>query len=191
MSDTEKVYKMLAVLASEDDDFEPWHKLVSHDSIKEKQNMSISSTTYEKFLDGSKKDSFDFVLLVFIGAISADDLEMKQDYFDYYTQVPIVHYAYAKKAQDEEEMKGVKAYLQKTCGKKLFKDKALIFEDLNKQDDCVEELKSHFDDLVSHRDQIYENTVVKSFEKFDKDGNGTIDLQELGQLSALLGQPLD
>lgn len=38
---------------------------------------------------------------------------------------------------------------------------------------------------------IYEREVVASFEKFDKDGNGYIDLQELGQLQADLGQPLE
>jgi Ca2+-binding EF-hand superfamily protein len=32
--------------------------------------------------------------------------------------------------------------------------------------------------------------VKPSYDKFDKDGNGTIDLNELGQLSAELGQPL-
>ena len=32
--------------------------------------------------------------------------------------------------------------------------------------------------------------VLQAFKKFDKDGNGSIDLQELGQLSAALGQPL-
>jgi hypothetical protein len=45
----------------------------------------MTSTTYENFLDGKKEDTFDFVLLVFMGAISSDDLEMKQDYYDYYT----------------------------------------------------------------------------------------------------------
>lgn len=45
--------------------------------------------------------------------------------------------------------------------------------------------------MVEKRNEIYEKTVVPSFDKFDKDGNGTIDLQELGQLSAQLGQPLD
>jgi len=37
----------------------------------------MASTTYEKFLDGYKEDTFDFVILVFMGAISSDDLEMK------------------------------------------------------------------------------------------------------------------
>lgn len=45
-----------------------------HDSAK---NYVIKSTTYEKFLDGKMKDSFEVVLLVFMGAISSDDLEMK------------------------------------------------------------------------------------------------------------------
>ena len=92
---------VLAVLASKDDDFVPWDKIVTSGSFTDNDDakyFSMTSTTYENFLDGKKEDTFDFVLLVFMGAISSDDLEMKQDYYDYYTQVPIVHFAFAKKA---------------------------------------------------------------------------------------------
>ena len=44
--------------------------------------------------------------------------------------------------------------------------------------------------LRFYKDEIFEGTVKKAFEKFDKDGNGTIDAKELGQLSSDLGQPL-
>ena len=71
---------VLAVLASKDDDFVPWDKIVTSSSFTDHDDakyFDMSSTTYEKFLDGNKEDTFDFVVLVFMGAISSDDLEMK------------------------------------------------------------------------------------------------------------------
>ena len=91
--------KVLAVLASQDDDFQPWDKIVTSKAFTDHANAKkydIKSTTYEKFLEGKMKDDFEVVLLVFMGAVSSDDLEMKQDYYDYYTKVPIVHYSFAK-----------------------------------------------------------------------------------------------
>ena len=57
----------------------------------------MASTTYEKFKAGRRKDAFDVVLLVFIGDVSYSDLQKKQDYYDYYTQAPIVHYAIGRR----------------------------------------------------------------------------------------------
>ena len=43
------------------------------------------------------------------------------------------------------------------------------------------------DNLHNKKESIFEETVKKAFEKFDKDGNGTIDKDELGALSKMLG----
>lgn len=91
-------------------------------------------------MDGSKEDSFDFVLLTFMKAVSSDDLEMKQDYYDYYTQVPIVHYAVAKTEQDADDLKGVQKYLKDTCDKRLWKGDPLTFADLADTKTCAEAL---------------------------------------------------
>lgn len=186
--------QVLAVLSSHDDDFQPWDKIVTSKAFTDHadaKKYAFKSTTYDKFLDGSMKDTFEVVLLVFMGAVSSDDLEMKQDYYDYYTRVPIVHYSFAKLKQDEEEMKGVKEYLSKTVGKSLFKDGPLLFNDLNDTDACVSSLFEDLSDLKSHKEEMFEKHVSPTFSKFDKDGNGTIDLQELGLLAKELGQPLD
>lgn len=84
-------------------------------------------------------------------------------------------------------MKGVKEYLFKTVGKRLFKNYPLLFNDLNDTEKCVQSLYSSLNDLKKHKDEIFEKHVLPSFNKFDKDGNGTIDLQELGMLSKELG----
>merc|ERR1712127_392743 len=78
--------KILAVLSSQDDDFQPWDKIVTSKEFTDHGRSSaftFKSTTYEKYLEGKMKDDFDAVLLVFMGAVSSDDLEMKQDYYDY------------------------------------------------------------------------------------------------------------
>jgi gluconate kinase len=171
--------KVLAVLASHDDDFQPWDKIITSKAFSDNENAKkyeIKSTTYEKFLDGKMKDDFDCVLLVFMGAVSSDDLEMKQDYYDHYTNVPIVHYSFAKLKQDKEEMKGVKDYLHKSIDKKLLKGKALIFDDLTNTEECVGSLYSDLEELLEKKNSIFTNFVEPSYNKFDKDGNGTIDL---------------
>ena len=96
-------------------------------------------------MDGKKRDTFDFVLLVFLQGATSDDLEMKQDYYDYYSQVPLVHYAIAEKENQGEELQGVKQYLKKSCDKRLFSDEPLIFADLSDATACAASLAEHLD----------------------------------------------
>ena len=84
----------------------------AYNENSDSKKFNVKVTTYEKFLDGTKEDTFDFVILVFMRAASSDDLEMKADYYDYYSKVPLVHYAIAQKEQDTDELKGVKEYLK-------------------------------------------------------------------------------
>ena len=75
-----KITTLLAVLASQDDDVYPFDKIVSSSAFQENENSKkfvVKTTSYEKFLDGSKEDAFDYVLLTFMKAVSKDDLEMK------------------------------------------------------------------------------------------------------------------
>jgi hypothetical protein len=95
----EKLFTVLAVMASEEDDSYPFDKILSSSAYSANTDVKgyfIKSTSYEKFLDGSKEDMYDAVLLTFMKAVSADDLEMKQDYYDFYTMAPIIHYAVVK-----------------------------------------------------------------------------------------------
>jgi Ca2+-binding EF-hand superfamily protein len=47
-----------------------------------------------------------------------------------------------------------------------------------------------FDQAKSQYAKIYEDEVKKAFKKFDKDGNGRIDKEELEDLSKKLGHEL-
>lgn len=88
-------------------------------------------------------------------------------------------------------MKGVKKYLHTTCEKRLFKNEPLEFSDLSDTALCVSTLMSTLNELKTHKEETFEKQVLPAYNKFDKDGNGTLDLEELGQLSTLLGQPLN
>ena len=88
-------------------------------------------------------------------------------------------------------MKGVKKYLHTTCEKRLFKSEPLEFSDLSDTALCVSTLMTTLNELKTHKEETFEKQVLPAYNKFDKDGNGTLDLEELGQLSTLLGQPLN
>lgn len=88
-------------------------------------------------------------------------------------------------------MKGVKKYLHTTCEKRLFNNEPLEFSDLSDTALCVSTLMSTLNELKTHKEETFEKQVLPAYNKFDKDGNGTLDLEELGQLSTLLGQPLN
>ena len=168
----------LVVLGSQDEDSQPFDKItsfVASSDNAEFKKFIIKTTTYEEFLDGSKVDTFDFVILAFMKAASSDDLEMKEDYYDYYSMVPLLHYAVASKENEGEEFAGVKQYLKDKYDKRLFSSEPLEFKDLTDTKTCAESLVEHMEKLHSRKDQIFEGTVKKAFEKFDKDGNGTID----------------
>ena len=76
----ERLFTVLAVMASEEDDVYPFDKIISSKAYTDNESSNkyfIKTTSYEKFLDGTKVDTFDCVLLTFMKAVSCDDLEMK------------------------------------------------------------------------------------------------------------------
>ena len=114
----------LVVLGSQDDDVQPFEKIMQDfKQLPEEskwQRFTVKYTTYEEFLEGTKVDSFDFVILAFLSAVSSDDLEMKEDYYDYYSMVPLVHYAVSASVKESEDFAGVKDYLKDKYDKRLF-----------------------------------------------------------------------
>lgn len=114
---------VLMVYSSQDDNMQLLDKIMSSKEWQENEDskkFKVLTTTYEEFLDGKKQDSFDFVVLFFTTNMTRDDLEMKQDYYDHYMQVPILHYAYVRNAQDENDLTEVKKYLKEKCDERLF-----------------------------------------------------------------------
>ena len=73
-------------------------------------------------------------------------------------------------------MKGVKKYLLATCEKRLFKEEPVNFPDFTSIGVCVISLMRDLMELKTHKEEIFEKQVLPAFNKFDKDGNGTLDL---------------
>lgn len=89
----ERVLTVLAVLSSEDDNY-PLDKLLSSKDCNDlEKEFIIKMTTFEKFKADKLEDTFDCVVLTFMTSVTTEDLQIKKDYYDYYTQVPLVHYA--------------------------------------------------------------------------------------------------
>lgn len=141
-------------------------------------------------MDGKTKDAFEVVLLVFIGAVSSDDLEKKKDYYDHYTNVPIVHFSFAKLTKDEDEMKAVQSYIHKTCEKKLLMPVPLLLSDLSDSAASVSSLIMDLRKLRAHKKEVLKEVVEPAFKKFDLDEKGGIDVAKLRELTKALGQPL-
>lgn len=180
----------LVVLGSQDDDVQPFEKILQDfKQLPEENNgqrFTIKHTTYEEFLEGTKVDTFDFVILAFLSDVSSDDLEMKEDYYDYYSMVPLVHYGVSKSVKESEDFAGVKTYLKEKYDKRLFQGEPLVFDA-----DAAKNLCNDLESLHNRKDKIFDESVRKAFDKFDKDGNGTIDAKELQQLSSELGHDLN
>ena len=171
--------------------FDKIKSFVASSDNAEFHKFAIRTTTFDEFSKGTKVDTFDFVILAFMKAASSDDLESKEDYYNYYSMVPLLHYAVASKENQGEEFASVKKYLKDKYDKRLFTSEPLEFKDLADTKACAESLVQHMEQLRSRKDEIFQGTIKKAFEKFDKDGSGTIDANELGQLSSDLGQPLN
>lgn len=67
----------------------------------------------------------------------------------------------------------------------------MTFKDTGETKENAEELKEQLASLREAYKDIRDKNVEPAFSKFDKDGNGTIDKDELSRLSEDLGQPLD
>ena len=82
--------------------------------------------------------------------------------------------------------------MKEKCDERLFSGEpgVLKTDELTHIKDCADGILSHLVRLHDRKLEIFDNTVKKAFDKFDKDGNGTIDSNELNQLSESLGQPL-
>lgn len=70
--------------------------------------------------------------------------------------MPLVHYALAKKEQDEDELAGVKKYLKEKCDKKLFSGEPVVFSDLTDTSSCASALSSALDKLGDRKEEIFD-----------------------------------
>ena len=142
----------------------------------------LKTTTYDQFQEGTKKASYDYVIAtIFSADVSADDVEMQEDVYNYYSSAPV--FCWVLPAGDEAE--ALKALFNKMHPK----SHCIVFEGDDKEAQAKGVLQA-LEWAESQYNTLSNDTVKKVFDTYDKDGSGAIDAEELQKLSEELGRPL-
>ena len=183
----------LIVMAAKDDLNHPLRKILDSERFANEAGKlcKVKTTDYDSYMDGKKKTSFDAVLLTFFKDVSADDIEMKEEYYDEYTQAPIVAYAVCTQDNEEEEIENVSKVLKAKVGNRLISPEPYVFEDLKDTIAGADKFGETLKDLFDKYESMKNGSVKEAFSKFDKDGSGAIDINELQGLMELLGCKLE
>lgn len=128
------------------------------------------------------------MLVMLESDLSADDLEMQQDHFDYYSTVPVVNIAISEATMASDEWSGIEAFLatnlkERIDGREPVQIKGDVEADATAMMAAIDDLKAAYEAKI-------ESDVKPAFQKFDADGSGAIDKAELQKLSETLGFPL-
>lgn len=148
MEDTKKS-TILLVMAAKDDMAHPLRRILDSEKWNEGAGkiVRVKTTDYDSYMDGKRKTMFDAVLLTFLKDVSADDIEMKEEYYDEYTQAPVVGYAVCSQDNDESEIENVQKVLNAKVGNRLIKKEPYVFEDLKDVTQGVDKLHEFVKDL--------------------------------------------
>ena len=130
---------------------------------------------FEKFQEGNKADKFDQVIIWTVKT-ERDDIEMSLDFYQYYSEAPVV--AIIVSDGDEGEIKD------------SLKNQEMLFFLADEEEHEADTLRDALSANRARYDVIFEQQVKEAFQKFDKDGSGAIDRNELAQLSKELGHEL-
>jgi hypothetical protein len=156
---------------------------------KYQNHLKVRLSTHENFIEGNLEDSYDFVLLIFMYEVPQDELEAQQEHYLYYSQVPIVHFAMSKAVYNGNGYGQLRSFLKDHLEDKLIDTNPIVFDSATAA--AAESLAQGFDQLIEAYETKKNTDVLQAFNQFDADGSGEIDKDELAQLSAQLGAPLD
>jgi hypothetical protein len=104
---------VLIVTQTEEDCFLYESLLDVSEALKEKAKSynNVKTTFYDKFQSGKKSATYDFVVAALLNEnVTADDVEMQEDIFNYYATAPV--FAWVHPSGDECE--ALKALFSKT-----------------------------------------------------------------------------
>lgn len=135
----------------------------------------VKTLNFSQFQDGKSVDVFDLVI-AFAQNTSTDDFEMQADFWGAFTIAPVFSILHNSAPAD--------------WIKQNLSDSAVSVES-SSSDNYVQDLKSAFDQSVALYKKKLEEDVTPAFKKFDKDGSGAIDRNELQSLMKDLGQELN
>jgi hypothetical protein len=142
----------------------------------------VKKTFYDQYQEGSKSAKFDFVVASFFSEeVTADDVEMQEEIYNHYATAPVYVWVVPK----SEDLDGLKALFTKTHAS----SHVVVYEGDDKEakaNALVEAFKWAETEYATQSNDV----VKKTFDKYDKDGSGAIDKEELQNLSKELGRPL-
>ena len=163
------------ILSSSEEENETYKKLVKgKDSLKELIKTTVRGN-YDKFQEGTRKDNFNAVIIALLGdEISGDDIEMQEEFYQYYGVAPVTAWVFRDDIGD-----GFGSLISE--GHKVFKYAG------TEDDAKVKALADALGWAKAEHAAKRNDDVKKAFTKFDTDGSGNIDKDELTNLSKELG----
>ena len=131
---------------------------------------------FEQFQEGAREDKYGFVI-AYLKGMSADDVEMSEEFYQHYAAAPVIVWIIT---EDNDELKA-----------KLKEFNANSNTIVGDEDNIKDAFKQAHDWAAAKHESLFKDEVEPAFKKFDKDGSGAIDKDELGQLMKDLGSELD
>ena len=124
--------------------------------------------------------------MVFPESFTLDDLEMQKEMYIFYSEVPVCQYFITSEMKNEkEELNKISSFFQSNFKGRVVSDEAYLISP-----DNAEEFYNGLKKCTETYEEKYENDLKIAFNKFDKDGSGAIDKDELAELSKELGSEL-
>lgn len=131
----------------------------------------VKTTFYDEFQEGTKSSKYDFVVATFFdGAVTADDVEMQEDVYNFYATAPVFVWV----MPEGDEAKALKEWFAKTHDK----SHVVTWKEDEKEDKAAAVLKA-FEWAENQYNTLSNDVVKKTFAKYDVDGSGAIDKEEL------------
>lgn len=158
------------------------------DTLKELKEFDVApkKTSAADFDKGTKKTQFDFVIAPLFNMNAQfsegdlSNLEEAKEFYTNYSNAPIFIFVAS------QDLENSKALLKQTV-----RNSELVMVDADSREARAKAVLAAYKQAKAKYDSLKEKVVVPQFKKYDEDGSGAIDKQELSKLCKDLGQPLD
>ena len=173
----------LIVNQSKEDGFLYESLLDISEALKTKNSAfrKVKTTFYDEFQEGTKSSKFDFVVATFFEVVTADDIEMQEDVYKFYATAPVFVWV----IPEGEETNSLKEFFAKTHDK----SHVITYKEMENEAKANAVLEA-FEWAENQYTTLSTDVVKKTFDKYDVDGSGAIDKDELSKLTTELGRPL-
>ena len=131
---------------------------------------------FEQFQEGAREDKYGFVI-AYLKGMSSDDVEMSEEFYQHYAAAPVIVWIITEESDE--------------LSAKLKEFNSNSHSIVGDEENIGGAFKQAYDWAVEKHLTLFKDEVEPAFKKFDKDGSGAIDKDELGQLMKDLGNELN